>query len=109
MKKTTIVIAVAAALAVALATFPALAQTEQPADQPSAECPFHDDRESMTSQDMEQWMDSPAHDDWMNSANHDRMHAAMGNMEGMTGSYGPGPGNMMGGMMGASSMMGSSR
>lgn len=104
MKKTTIVIAVAAALAVALATFPALAQTEQPADQPSAECPFHD-RESMTSQDMEQWMGSPAHDDWMNSANHDRMHAAMGNMEGMTGGYGPGPGNMMG----ASSMMGSSR
>lgn len=107
MKKTTIVIAVAAALAVALATFPALAQTEQPADQPSAECPFHD-RESMTPQDMDQWMDSGAHDEWMDSADHGRMHAAMGDTEGMTGGYGPGPGNMMGAMMGTGNMMGSS-
>lgn len=103
MKKTTIVIAVAATLAVALAAFPVLAQTEQPADQPSAECPFHDG-ESMASQDMEQWMGSPAHDDWMNSADHDRMHAGMGSMEGMMGGHGPGPGNMMGhgNMMGSS-------
>jgi hypothetical protein len=103
MKKKTILIALAAMLAVTLAAIPALAQNEQPADEPSAVCPLHD-RESMTSQDMEQWMDSPAHDEWMESADHDRMDSAMGNMDRMMNEHRVEIGNMMG----AGNMMGSS-
>lgn len=105
MKKTTILLALAAMLAVALAAIPALAQNEQPATEPSAVCPFHD-QDGMTYEDMDQWMDSGAHDKWMDPADHDRMHAAMGDIDRMMN----GAGNMMGAwdMMGTGNMRGSS-
>lgn len=106
MKKTTILIATAAMLAVALAAIPALAQDQQPATEPSAGCPYHD-QDGMTYEDMDQWMDSGARDEWMDSADHGRMHAAMGDMDAMMDGYGPGPGNMMGAGMMGSEMMGS--
>ncbi|HSJ85414.1 MAG TPA: hypothetical protein VLA91_16555 [Acidimicrobiia bacterium] len=107
MKKTTIVIALAAMLG--LAAIPALAQNEQPATESSPVCPFHD-QEGMTYEDMDRRMDSAAHDEWMDSADHDRMHAAMGDMDRMMDEHGVQPGNMMGSqnMMGAGNMMGSS-
>lgn len=107
MKKTTIVIALAGMLAVALAAIPALAQTRQQATASTATCPFHD-QERMTYEDMDRWMDSGAHDEWMESANHDRMHAQMGDMDRMMDGYGPRPGSMMGGMTGSGNMMGRS-
>lgn len=107
MRKTTIVIAVAAVLGLTLAAIPALAQNGQPATEPTAVCPFHD-QEGATLEDMDRWMDSGAHDEWMDSVDHDRMHAQMGDMDGMMDGYGPVTGNMMGGMMGNGNMSGRS-
>lgn len=95
MKKTTIVIALAAIVGLALAAVPALAQNEQPTTEQSDVCPFHN-QNGMTYEEMDRWMDSEAHEQWMDAADHDRMHAAMGDMDRMMDGYETGPGNMMG-------------
>lgn len=86
MKKTTIVIALAAILGLALAAGPALAQNEQQTTEQSDVCPFRN-QNGMTYEEMDRWMDT---------ADHDRMHAAMGDMDLVMDGYETGPGNMMG-------------
>lgn len=100
MNRTTKFAALTVVLGLAVAgAIPALAQNNEPATSTSFACPYQD-QTRMTSQDMEQWMDSTTHDEWMGSADHDQMHAWMGDMDGMMGS-----GDMMGGMMGPGNMM----
>jgi hypothetical protein len=97
-KRTKLLMSTVAVVGLALAgTIPALAQNEQPAEEPAAVCPYHD-QANASDEDMSRWM---------GSAGHDQMHEQMGGEDGMMGAQGAGPGTMMGGMTGADTMMGS--
>lgn len=95
-----LMIAIVAVFGLALVgTIPVLAQDGEPATEPAAVCPYHD-QGRMTDEDMDRLMDQDMNR-WMDSAEHDRMHDSIGAHMMDRGEMAPG--NMM---SGAGNMMG---